>query len=54
MGLKKQVIFDAIIKILRNENRFHGTGNEIRDFHIDDFTDLIKKILRKNLKITKY
>ena len=51
MGLKKQVIFDAIIKILRNENRFHGTGNEIRDFlHIDDFTDLIKKILRKKFK----
>ena len=51
MGLKKQVIFDAIIKILRNENKFHGTGNEIRDFlHIDDFTDLIKKILKKKFE----
>lgn len=50
-GLKKQVIYDSVRKILINKNFFYGTGNEIRNFlHINDFLSLIYKIIKKNLK----
>ena len=53
-GLKKQVIYDSVIKILKNKNFFYGTGNEIRNFlHINDFISLIYKIIRKNSKNLK-
>lgn len=52
-GLNKQVIYDSTLKILNKKNNFYGTGDEVRDFlHIDDFTNLIKKIVRK--KISSY
>jgi len=50
-GLKRNVIYDSVRKISKNKNFFHGTGNEIRNFlHIDDFSSLICKILKKNSK----
>jgi UDP-glucose 4-epimerase len=50
-GLKKQVIYDSVSKILKNNNFFYGTGNEIRNFlHINDFLSLIYKIIKKNFK----
>lgn len=50
-GLKKQVIYDSVNKILKNNNFFYGTGNEIRNFlHIDDFLSLIYKIIKKKFK----
>ena len=50
-GLKKQVIYDSVTKILKNNNFFYGTGNEIRNFlHINDFLSLIYKIIKKNFK----
>jgi UDP-glucose 4-epimerase len=50
-GLKKQVIYDSVRKILANNIFFHGTGNEIRNFlHINDFLSLIYKIIKKNFK----
>ena len=50
-GLKKQFIHDACIKINKNKNIFFGTGNEIRDYvYIDDFCDLMNRILKKGFK----
>ena len=48
-GLKKQLIFDACKKIVKNNNIFHGTGNEIRDWlHISDLCYLLYKLINKN------
>ncbi len=50
-GLKKQFIYDACLKIIQNKNIFFGTGNEIRDYiYINDFCDLINKVLNKDFK----
>ena len=45
-GLKKQFLWDACNKLKREENIFHGTGNEIRDWiHINDVASLIEHVL---------
>ncbi len=50
-GLKRQMIHDVCLKILKKKNIFYGTGKEIRDFiHINDFTELIKCIIIKGFK----
>jgi len=50
-GLKKQFIYDACLKIIQNKRIFFGTGNEIRDYvYIDDFCNLINKVLNKSFK----
>ena len=50
-GLRKRFIYDACKKITNNKNIFMGTGKEIRDYlHIDDFANLIKKILSKKME----
>ncbi|MBD1161545.1 NAD(P)-dependent oxidoreductase [Pelagibacterales bacterium SAG-MED15] len=47
-GLKRQLIYDACLKISKRKKIFFGTGKEIRDFmNIYDFTDLIKCIIFK-------
>ena len=53
-GLKRQFIYDACLKIIQNKNIFFGTGNEIRDYiYINDFCELINKVLNKDLKVSK-
>ncbi len=53
-GLKRQFIFDACTKIKKNINIFFGTGEEIRDWlFIDDMTNLIFRIIKKNFKNIK-
>tara|TARA_Y100001970_G_scaffold278280_1_gene383757 strand:+ start:172 stop:1089 length:918 start_codon:yes stop_codon:yes gene_type:complete len=47
-GLRRQMIHDVCLKISKKKNIFFGTGKEIRDFiHINDFTELIKRIIIK-------
>ena len=51
IGLRKQFIYDACKKVSHNKNIFYGTGREVRDYlHINDFVDLIKKILNSKIK----
>ena len=51
IGLRKQFIYDACKKISNNRNIFYGTGKEVRDYlHINDFTNLIKKIFNSKIK----
>ncbi len=41
-GLRKQLLWDASQKIMRGENRFFGTGEEIRDWlHVEDAARLL-------------
>ena len=50
-GLRRQMIHDVCKKIMKKQSIFFGSGKETRDFiHIDDFTDLIKKIIIKSFK----
>jgi UDP-glucose 4-epimerase len=50
-GLERQFIYDACKKIYNNNSKFHGTGEEIRDWlYIDDLTILISKILKRGFK----
>ena len=50
-GLKRQFIYDACRKILKNKNEFFGTGEEKRDWlYIDDLINLIFKIIKKKDK----
>jgi UDP-glucose 4-epimerase len=42
VGLRKQLLWDASQKIMRGENRFFGTGEEIRDWlHVEDAASLL-------------
>lgn len=51
IGLKKQIIHDAIQKIINKKNVFFGTGEEVRNFlHIRDFINLIEKIIQKDFQ----
>lgn len=46
VGLKKQFIYDAIIKIINDNNFFWGTGKEVRDFiHINDICKIIYRLI---------
>ena len=50
-GLRRQMIHDVCLKIVKKKNIFYGSGNEVRDFiHINDFTELIKRIVIKGFK----
>lgn len=52
-GLKKQLLWDAYIKIKETDSKviFWGTGEETRDFiHIDDVLFIINKLLISNDK----
>lgn len=41
-GLRKQLLWDALNKFGRGENRFFGTGHELRDWiHVDDAARLL-------------
>ena len=41
-GLRKQLLWDAMSKFDREEARFFGTGNELRDWiHVDDAANLL-------------
>lgn len=41
-GLRKQLLWDASQKIMRGENKFFGTGAEIRDWlHVEDAARLL-------------
>lgn len=41
-GLRKQLLWDAAQKIARGDNRFFGTGEEIRDWlHVEDAARLL-------------
>lgn len=41
-GLKKQLIYDACLKISKGLNNFYGTGREKRDFiHISDLVNIV-------------
>lgn len=41
-GLRKQLLWDACMKLKRNENTFSGSGTEIRDWlHLQDAAELI-------------
>lgn len=41
-GLRKQLLWDASQKIMRGENIFFGTGDEIRDWlHVEDAASLL-------------
>ena len=41
-GLKKQLLWDALNKIVQNETEFFGTGEEVRDWlHVDDAASLV-------------
>jgi len=41
-GLRKQLLWDASQKIMRGENNFFGTGDEIRDWlHVEDAASLL-------------
>ena len=41
-GLKKQLIYDACLKISKGLNIFYGTGREKRDFiHISDLVNIV-------------
>lgn len=41
-GLRKQLLWDASQKIMRGENGFFGTGEEIRDWlHVEDAASLL-------------
>ena len=41
-GLKKQLLWDALNKIIQNDTEFFGTGEELRDWlHVDDASSLI-------------
>lgn len=41
-GLKKQLLWDACNKVVKNDLNFFGTGEELRDWvYIDDAVDLI-------------
>ena len=41
-GLRKQLIYDACLKISKGLNNFYGTGKEKRDFiHISDLVNII-------------
>lgn len=41
-GLKKQILWDACLKMDQGRNSFFGTGQEVRDFiHIDDLVSTI-------------
>jgi UDP-glucose 4-epimerase len=47
-GLRKQLLWDACIKIRRGENSFFGTGEETRDLlHIDDAARLLMAAARQ-------
>ena len=42
VGLRKQLLWDASQKIMRGENSFLGTGEEIRDWlHVEDAASLL-------------
>ena len=50
-GLRRQMIYDVCLKIEKKQNIFYGSGKEVRDFiHINDFTELIKRIIIKGFK----
>jgi UDP-glucose 4-epimerase len=41
-GLRKQLLWDACTRLARDENRFFGTGREVRDWlHVRDAASLI-------------
>jgi UDP-glucose 4-epimerase len=41
-GLKKQLIWDVLNKMKRNEHHFFGSGDELRDWiYIDDFVSVL-------------
>jgi UDP-glucose 4-epimerase len=41
-GLRKQLLWDAMRKFSAGENRFFGTGHELRDWlHVDDAAELL-------------
>lgn len=41
-GLKKQLLWDAMNKLITNEYSFLGTGSELRDWiHVDDISKLL-------------
>ena len=41
-GLRKQLLWDACVKFSGRDNRFFGTGNEIRDWlHVEDAAELL-------------
>ncbi len=45
-GLKRQIIHDVCYKLVRKQNIFYGSGEEIRDFlYISDICDLFKNII---------
>jgi len=48
-GLEKQLFFDVCKNIRNNLGKFHGTGNEVRDWlHISDLCNLVLKIINNN------
>ena len=48
-GLKKQLIYDACLKLTNGVNQFYGNGNEIRDFiHISDLVNIIVNFCLKD------
>mgnify|MGYP003685492051 CR=1 FL=1 len=47
-GLKKQLIYDACLKISKGLNNFFGTGREKRDFiHISDLVNIVLYFCKK-------
>jgi UDP-glucose 4-epimerase len=43
-GLRKQLLWDAMSKFHAGENRFFGTGHELRDWlHVDDAAELLAR-----------
>jgi UDP-glucose 4-epimerase len=46
-GLRKQLLWDACLKLRRGEARFSGTGHELRDWlHVDDAVALLEAAAR--------
>lgn len=56
IGLKKQLLWDAMNKFKRKEYIFYGTGNEIRDWiHVDDASELLyKAMMQKGIGVDYY
>jgi UDP-glucose 4-epimerase len=52
-GLRKQLLWDAMCKFLRNDYQFFGTGHELRDWvHVEDVARLI--VLAATAKQAQY
>ena len=50
-GLKRQFIFDVCNKLSNKNDKFFGTGNEIRDWlHVSDMSQLILRFIKKGFK----